>query len=102
MNVKIFWYYEILNLRSDDVTILRNVRNGHFGKKVEEKHNIICDATVSIAITTKIVSEKRQQIAELTETIPSCNYCVATIVARQLLTTVRDGNQPSGLQTNQA
>ena len=34
----------IFNFRSDYVTFLRNVRNGHFGKKVEEKqNNISCD-----------------------------------------------------------
>ena len=33
--------------------------------------------------------EKQQQIAELAETAPSCNYCVATIVARPLRTTVK-------------
>ena len=39
MKVKIFWYFEILNFRSDDVTILRNVENGHFGKKAKKQHN---------------------------------------------------------------
>ena len=41
-------------------------------------------------------SEKQGQIAELAETVPSCNYCVATIVARPLRTTVKGGRQPSG------
>ena len=40
--------------------------------------------------------EKQRQIAELAETAPSCNYCVATIVARPLRTTVKGGRQPSG------
>ena len=57
---------------------------------------------VAIAITPEIVIEKQQQIAGIAETVPSCTYCVATIVASQLLTTVRGGNQPSGLQGNQA
>ena len=39
---------------------------------------------------------KQQQIAEVAETVPSCNYCVATIVARPLRTTVKGGRQPSG------
>ena len=38
--------------------------------------------------TTRIVIGKQQQIAEVAETVPSCNYCVATIVARTLRTTV--------------
>ena len=51
---------------------------------------------VAIAITTRIVIEKQQQIAEVAETVSSCNYCVATIVARPLRTTVKGGRQPSG------
>ena len=39
MKVKIFFYFEFLNFRSDDETFLRNVRNGHFGRKAEKKHN---------------------------------------------------------------
>ena len=35
--------------------------------------------------------EKRQQIAGIAETVPSCNYCVDTIVARPLRTTVKGG-----------
>ena len=35
--------------------------------------------------------EKQQQIAEVAETAPCCNYCVATIVARPLQTTVKGG-----------
>ena len=53
-------------------------------------------ALVAIAITTRIVIGKQQQIAEVAETVPSCNYCVATIVARPLRTTVKGGRQPSG------
>ena len=51
---------------------------------------------VAIAITTKIVIEKQQRIAEVAETAPSCKYCGATIVARPLRTTVKGGGQPSG------
>ena len=51
---------------------------------------------VAIALTTEIVNEKQQQIAEVAETVASCNYCVATIVARPLLTTVKGGRRPSG------
>ena len=54
---------------------------------------------VAIAITTRFVIEKQQQIAEVAETVPSCNYCVATIVARPLRTTVKGGRQPSGRKT---
>ena len=35
--------------------------------------------------------EKQQQIAEVADTAPSCNYCVAIIVARPLRTTVKAG-----------
>ena len=49
---------------------------------------------VAIAKTTEIVIGKRQQIAGIAETVPSCNYCVATIVARPLRTTVKGGRQP--------
>ena len=57
---------------------MRNVRNGHFGRKPEKK-------------TTEIVMEKQQKIAEVAENAPSCNYCVATIVARPLRKTVKGG-----------
>ena len=42
-------------------------------------------------ITTRIAIEKQQRIAELAETVPSCNDCVATIVARPFTTTVKGG-----------
>ena len=35
--------------------------------------------------------EKQQRIAESAETVPSCNDCVATIVARPFTTTVKGG-----------
>ena len=38
MRARIFWYFRILKNRSDDVIILRSVKNGHFGQKIEEKH----------------------------------------------------------------
>ena len=41
MKVRIFPYFKILNFRSDDVTFLRNVRNGHFGRKAKRKQNNI-------------------------------------------------------------
>ena len=46
---------------------------------------------VAIAKTMKIVVEKQQRIAEVAETVPSCNYCVAKIGARPLRTTVKGG-----------
>ena len=49
----------------------------------------------------RIVIKKQQQIAGIAEKVPSCNYCVATIVARPLRTTVKGGGQPSGLRRNQ-
>ena len=71
---------------------LRSVRIGHFERKPEKIRTTI----VAIAITTRIVIEKQQRIAELAETAPSCNYCVATIVARPFTTTVKVRRQPSG------
>ena len=98
MRARIFWHFRILKIRSDDVIILRSVKNGHFGQKVEEKHNNdSCDDN-----NNEKIENQNQRKAEVAETAPSCNYCVATIVAKQLLTTVRGGNQPSGLQRNQA
>ena len=44
---------------------------------------------VAIVITSRIAIEKQQGKAELTETTPSCNDCVATIVARPFTTTVK-------------
>ena len=38
----------------------------------------------AVARSAEIVIKKRQHITELTENVPSCNYCVATIVARPL------------------
>ena len=78
--------FQIFKFSKYDVIFLRNVRNDHFG--VSE--------LVAIAITTRIVIGKQQQNPEVAETVPSCNYCVATIVARPLRTTVKGGRQPSG------
>ena len=75
------------------VTILRNVQNGHFGRKAKKQHN----NDSSDDDNSEKIENKNQRKAEVAETTPSCNYCVATIVAKQLLTTVRGGNQPSGL-----
>ena len=44
---------------------------------------------VAIVITTRIEIEKQQRIAEIAETVPSCNDCVATIVARPFTTTLK-------------
>ena len=98
MRARLFWYFEIFKIRSDDVIILRNVKKGHFGQKVEERrNNDSCDDD-----NNEKIENRNQGKSEVAETAPSCNYCVATTVARQLLTTVRGGNQPSGLQRNQA
>ena len=56
---------------------------------------------VARTITTRIVIKKQQQIAGIAESVPSCNYCVATLVARPLQTTVKGRGQPSGLRRNQ-
>ena len=61
----------------------------------KKNQNKIRTTIVAVAITTRIVIEKPQQIAELVETAPSCNYCVATIVARLFTTTVKGRRQPS-------
>ena len=71
---------------------LRNVRNGHFVRKPKKNTTTI----VAIAITTEIVIEKQQKITGIADIVPSCNYCVATIVARPLGSTVKGGRQPSG------
>ena len=39
VKVKIFWYFESLKIRSDDVIIPRNVKNDHFREKPEENQN---------------------------------------------------------------
>ena len=56
---------------------------------------------VAIALTTEIVIERQQQIAEVAEYAPSCNYCVATIVARPLRTTV-NGGKPAFRKENKS
>ena len=60
---------------------------GHFGRKTEKIRTTIS----AIAITTRIVIEKQQRIADSAETVPKCNDCVATIVARPFKTTVKGG-----------
>ena len=59
----------------------------------EKQNNISCDCE-----KYENRDKKRQQITELTENVPSCNYCVATIVARPLQTTVKGGRQPSAYE----
>ena len=49
---------------------------------------------VAMKTTTKV-----ERIAELRETAPSCEDCVATTVARPFTTTVKGRNQPSGEET---
>ena len=95
MKVKIFWYFEILNFRSDDVTFLRNVRNGHFGKRAKKQHNNDGRTDENNEDCDRKTTEKNRRPLRVAT-------IVATIVAGQLLTTVRGGNQPSGLQRNQA
>ena len=97
MRARIFWYFKILKIRSDDVTFLRNVRNGHFGKEVKEKHNNISCADEKYENCEK----KQKPIAEIAVNTPSCNYFVATIVTGPLQTTVKGGGQPSGLGGSQ-
>ena len=97
MKVKGFGNCKFLNFRSGYVTFLRNVRNGHFGKKNEEKQNNISSADDKYENCEK----KQSQIAGIAVNTPSCNYFVATIVARLLQTTVKGGGQPSGLRRSQ-
>ena len=58
---------------------------------LEKKSKKNTTTIVALTITTEIVIEKQQQIAGIAETAPSCNYCVATIVARPLRTAVKGG-----------
>ena len=91
--------FQIFKNSKYDVIFLRNVRNGHFGRKTRNGH---FGRKTSDDDNNEKIENRNQRKAEVAETAPSCNYCVATIVAMQLLTTVRGGNQPSGLQRNQA
>ena len=79
--------FQIFKISNHDVVFLRNIRIGHFGRKPEKIRSTI----VAIAITTRIVIEKQQRIADSAETVLSCNDCVATIVARPFTTTVKGG-----------
>ena len=56
---------------------------------------------VALTKTTKIVIEKPQRKTEVTDTAPSCNYCVARIVARPLRTTVK-GEKPAFRKENKS
>ena len=87
MKVKIFWYFEILKIRTE---------KSHFRETakttiLEEKQKKIRTTIVAIVITTRIAREKQQRIADVAETVPSCNSCVATIVAWSFTTTVKGG-----------
>ena len=63
---------------------------------LEKETEIHTTTLVATTITTKKTEDRNQRKTEVTETAPSCNYCVATIVARPLRTTVKGGRQPSG------
>ena len=87
VKVKIFWCFEILKIRS---------MTSYFWERSEtailaENRKKNTTTLVAIARTTRIVVEKQRRIAEVAETAPSCNYCVATIAARPLRTTVKGG-----------
>ena len=97
MKVKIFWYFEILNFRSDDEHFRETSVTAILAEELKRNRTTL----VAIARTAEIVIKKRQRITELTDNVPSCNYCVATIVARPLRTTVKGGRQPSGLRRSQ-
>ena len=79
--------FQIFKISKYDVIFLKNVRICHFGRKPEKIRTTI----IAIAITTRIVKEKQQRIAESAETVPSCRDCAATIVARPFTTTVKGG-----------
>ena len=51
---------------------------------------------------TAILARKSKKNTTTLVAIARTTEIVATIVARQLLTTVRGGNQPSGIERNQA
>ena len=55
---------------------------------LEKETEIHTTTLVATTITTKKTEDRNQRKTEVTETAPSCNYCVATIVARPLRTTV--------------
>ena len=56
---------------------------------MEENQKKIKRTIVATKITTKISKIRIEEKAELAETAPSCNDCVATIVARPFTTTVK-------------
>ena len=78
MKVKIFWYFEILKIRTEKSHFRETAKTAI----LEEIQKKIRTTIVAIVITTRRAIEKQQRIAELAETVPSCNDCVATIVAR--------------------
>ena len=85
MKVKIFWYFEILKIRTEKSHFWETAKTAI----LEENQKKIRTTIIAIVITTRIAIEKQQRIAELAETVPSCNDCVATIVARPFTTTVK-------------
>ena len=77
----------------DNVKLLRNVETAFFGEKKEEKqNNKSCDSINDEKIT--------RYNCGLSETAPSCNDCVATIVIKHFTQTVKGFGtvcvQPSG------
>ena len=74
VKVKIFWYFEILNFRSDDEHFRETSETAILAEELKRNRTTL----VAIARTAEIVIKKRQRITELTDNVPSCNYCVAT------------------------
>ena len=57
---------------------------------MEENQKKIRTTIVATKVTTRKSKIRIEEKAELAETVPSCNDCVATIVARPFTTTVKD------------
>ena len=97
VKVGMFPCFEVLNFRRDDVAFLRGVGGGHFGERTRKNRTtFICDCEQDENRYWRTTTNYR-----IAESVPSCNYCAATIVARSLPTTVKGENQPSGLARNQ-
>ena len=74
----------------------RNVKNGNFGRNPKKNRKTTEVAKTTTTIVARKTTTKNRQIERvLVETAPSCNDCVATIVARPFTLTVKGGNQPS-------
>ena len=62
--------------------------------RIFEKSNFTPKLSVLVFLKVKLPNMTdwhKQQIAGIAETVLGCNYCVATIVARPLRTTVKGG-----------